>query len=138
MPFAVTNSTENTTIQSLEPQQHHQPTPTPTPPAIIQSGVISQPVPTESSYVNQQSMLELVRVDGSSSPTLPTKAVNVFVGQYPTNTSSHISEESTLIVGDLSCLRDKFRPAPFVLNADIKYMRLVTKLYCVYRLCVEG
>lgn len=32
-------------------------------------------------------------------------------------------KQSPIIVGDLSCLKDKFRPAPAVANADIKYLR---------------
>lgn len=32
-------------------------------------------------------------------------------------------KQSPIIVGDLSCLKDKFRPAPTVANADIKYLR---------------
>lgn len=32
-------------------------------------------------------------------------------------------DESMLSVGDLSCLEDGFKPAPGVLNADIKYLR---------------
>lgn len=32
-------------------------------------------------------------------------------------------DPSPVIVGDLSCLKDTFRPAPTVPNADIKYLR---------------
>lgn len=32
-------------------------------------------------------------------------------------------DQSPVIVGDLSCLKDTFRPAPTVPNADIKYLR---------------
>lgn len=32
-------------------------------------------------------------------------------------------DESQLVVGDLSCLKNGFHPAPRVLNADIKYLR---------------
>lgn len=95
------------------------------------------PASSQSSYANQQSILKLVQQKPASvvatsaissqakSSLPPVDVVSGVAGGGAFDPKRHGSEESTLIVGDLSCLRDKFRPAPTVPNADIKYLRLV-------------
>lgn len=118
--FTGVRSSENTT-QSLMLAHIQQPRPaTNTKSPTSNVGVVvvvTQASPTQSSYANQQSMQELVEVVVPTSGLGPTSQLTM------NKASLASSEDSTLIVGDLSCLRDKFRPAPFVLNADIKYMR---------------
>lgn len=85
--------------------------------------------PTQSNDANQQSIADSVQIRPNTDAT-----VEAFDRQPTTSPTTNMTsqaaaadDESTLIVGDLSCLRDKkFRAAPAVPNADIKYLRLVT------------
>lgn len=72
--------------------------------------ILPLPPPVSLSHwenVNQQSIITLENKN-SNNETRPGRSG---------------TDETSLVVGDLSCLKNGFHPAPVVLNANIKYLR---------------